>query len=81
MAKKQPKKKGPFYGAKLQCDTCKKVVQSTHVHDFAVCDCWGKDKKNPKGFAIDGGGEYCKMSVCEGTTYTIIDGGNYVFNG
>lgn len=75
--KKRKKSHGPFYGAKIRCDECEKTIQSTHVHDFTVCDCWGKNKRNPKGVAIDGGGVYCRMSLCEGSSYTIIDGGNY----
>ena len=80
MAKKKSRKQGPpYYGAKIKCNNCGTVVQSASVHDFAVCKCWmeSRNKRKPTGIAIDGGGFYCKMSFCEGTTYEIVDSGNY----
>jgi len=75
MTKRKPsRKRGPFWGAKIQCDLCGDILQSTHVHDFQACACFRKGKG--KGVAIDGGGEYCRMSAGT-TTYTILDAGCY----
>lgn len=67
------KPKPPFYGAKVRCLLCGDTLQSTHVHDYRACTC-GR-------VAIDGGAEYCKMTVhmhddCF-PPYEIIDPGNY----
>lgn len=74
-AKRKPKKKGPFWGAKLHCFTCNETIQSSHVHHMATCSCWRKGK----GIMIDGGGEYCRMSANPNAKYEIIDPGNYAF--
>lgn len=77
--KKQPKKKGPFYGAKVKCLECGTVIQSAHIHDYVSCKCpRTKRDEDQKGISIDGGGDYCRMGIYGNTKYEIIDGGNYL---
>lgn len=78
MAKhKRKKPKGPHWGAKLRCLHCSTTIQSAHVHDFVACLCF-KDEK-PHGIAIDGGGDYCRMSASEASRYEVLDPGNYAW--
>ena len=37
---------------KIQCNKCKDIIESKHVHDFKWCSC--------KSIAIDGGLEYLR---------------------
>ena len=40
-------------GAKLQCNKCKDIIESKHVHDFVECKCGA--------IFVDGGDEYCRF--------------------
>lgn len=60
-----------------QCAVCKKEITSTHVHDFAVCDCRDEEGKweGSIGIFVDGGFDYLRrggnfenfidLAVCE----------------
>ena len=37
---------------KIQCNKCKDIIESKHVHDFKWCSC--------KSIAVDGGLEYLR---------------------
>ena len=37
---------------KIQCNKCKDIIESKHVHDFQRCSC--------KSIAVDGGLEYLR---------------------
>lgn len=37
---------------KIQCNKCKDIIESTHVHDFKWCEC--------RNCAVDGGLSYLK---------------------
>ena len=37
---------------KIQCNKCKDIIESKHVHDFKLCSC--------KSIAVDGGLEYLR---------------------
>jgi hypothetical protein len=65
-------KKGVFWGAKLKCFTCSKVIQSAHVHDWVACDC-----PNGTGIWVDGGALYFRGGAAEGAPFEILDPGNY----
>ena len=40
-------------GVKLQCNKCKDIIESKHVHDFVECKCGA--------IFVDGGDEYTRM--------------------
>jgi hypothetical protein len=37
---------------KIQCNTCKDIIESTHRHDFVRCSC--------ESIAVDGGKSYLR---------------------
>lgn len=47
---------------RIQCDSCKDVIVSTHTHDYKHCKC-GK-------VSVDGGSSYLRRGWEDGTTYT-----------
>lgn len=55
----------PNPGPRVQCFECKDIIQSMYRHDFKWCQC--------KNIAVDGGGDYLKMSSKPGAIYTMID--------
>lgn len=71
--RKQARRKGPYWGAKLKCLRCEAIIQSAHVHDWVACKC-----PDGTGIWIDGGAEYCRMGGADPARYEIIDPGNYV---
>tara|TARA_Y100000310_G_C20139359_1_gene559545 strand:- start:33 stop:266 length:234 start_codon:yes stop_codon:yes gene_type:complete len=52
-------------GHKVQCLQCGDVIQSMFRHDFKWCAC--------KSIAVDGGGDYLKMSYTEGSEYKVLE--------
>ena len=52
-------------GHEVQCLQCGDVIQSMYRHDFKWCAC--------KSIAVDGGGDYLKMSYTEGSEYKILE--------
>lgn len=58
-----------FWGAVIECDNCKDLLWSLHVHDYKSCTCGS--------VFIDGGAEYCRMGGNGTHGYKIIDEGNY----
>ena len=53
-------------GPKVKCLSCFDIIQSMYRHDFKWCSC--------KGIAVDGGGDYLKMSYQPGAKYEVLDG-------
>lgn len=54
-------------GRKVRCLKCLDVIQSMYRHDFKWCTC--------ESIAVDGGGDYLKMSYTPGSKYEIINEG------
>jgi len=52
-------------GPKVQCLECGDILQSMFRHDFKWCSC--------KGIAVDGGGDYLKMSYTDKAKYKLIE--------
>lgn len=51
-------------GNKVQCLLCKDIIQSMYRHDFKWCKC--------ESIAVDGGGQYLKLSYTENARYKVI---------
>lgn len=51
-------------GSKVKCLKCNDIIQSMYRHDFKWCSC--------KNIAVDGGGDYLKMSYQTGAQYEIL---------
>ena len=64
--KKKKKEKTINSGPKVKCLSCFDIIQSMYRHDFKWCSC--------KGIAVDGGGDYLKMSYQPGAKYEVLDG-------
>jgi len=64
--KKKKKEKTTNSGPKVKCLSCFDIIQSMYRHDFKWCSC--------KGIAVDGGGDYLKMSYQPGAKYEVLDG-------
>jgi len=54
----------PNAGPKVVCFKCLDVIQSMFRHDFKWCSC--------KSIAVDGGGDYLKMSYKTGAQYEVL---------
>tara|TARA_Y100000310_G_scaffold225916_1_gene227986 strand:+ start:288 stop:575 length:288 start_codon:yes stop_codon:yes gene_type:complete len=52
-------------GSRVQCLSCLDIIQSMYRHDFKFCKC--------NNIAVDGGGEYLKISYTPGYEYEILD--------
>ncbi len=63
--KKKKKEKTTNSGPKVKCLSCFDIIQSMYRHDFKWCSC--------KGIAVDGGGDYLKMSSQPGAKYEVLD--------
>jgi|TARA_Y100000310_G_C20646702_1_gene797047 hypothetical protein len=63
--KKKKKEKTTNSGPKVKCLSCFDIIQSMYRHDFKWCSC--------KGIAVDGGGDYLKMSYQPGAKYEVLD--------
>ena len=50
--------------SKIRCKKCGTVLISKDRHDFQSCEC---------GVAVDGGGEYCKLSYPDGKSEDWIE--------
>ena len=72
MSRGRKPKRGLYWGAKLQCCKCSKVIQSAHVHDWVSCDC-----PHETGIWVDGGSEYFRGGYAEDVVFQILDPGNY----
>jgi hypothetical protein len=55
-------------GPKIKCMKCEDVIQSMYRHDFKWCKC--------KSIAIDGGGDYTKISYDEDVEYELLEENN-----
>lgn len=44
-----------------QCNRCKEILVSRHVHDFVACQCFNSSGGR-RGITIDGGTDYLKRS-------------------
>ena len=51
-------------GLKVKCMACDNIIQSMYRHDFKWCPCGT--------IAVDGGGDYLKMSYNPGAKYIVI---------
>ena len=54
----------PDAGPKIKCLKCNDIIQSMYRHDFKWCSC--------KNIAVDGGGDYLKMSYKDGAQYEVL---------
>ena len=52
-------------GPKIQCLNCGDIIQSMFRHDFKWCAC--------KSIAVDGGGDYLKMTYTDGAQYLRLE--------
>ena len=52
-------------GPKIKCMTCEDIIQSMYRHDFKWCKC--------KMIAIDGGGDYTKISYHDEARYEYVE--------
>lgn len=57
-------------GPKVKCMSCNQIIQSMFRHDFKWCKC--------KSIAVDGGGDYLKMSYNPGAKYIVIHDQFYI---
>ena len=55
----------PNAGPRVRCNKCNDIIQSMYRHDFKYCKC--------RSIAVDGGGDYLKMTYQPGANYTMID--------
>ena len=55
----------PNAGPKVVCLKCLDIIQSMFRHDFKWCSC--------KSIAVDGGGDYLKMSYNTGARYEVLE--------
>jgi len=54
----------PNPGPKVKCLNCYETIQSMFRHDFKWCSC--------KNIAVDGGGDYLKMSYKNEAQYAVL---------
>lgn len=52
MSSKSDIKKHKIKANKIQCQICREIIESAHVHDFRMCKCGRCD--------VDGGSEYLR---------------------
>ena len=52
-------------GPRVKCLSCDDVIQSLYRHDFKWCKC--------QSIAVDGGGDYLKMSYKPDARYEVLD--------
>ena len=57
-------------GPKIHCRTCGTTIQSKHVHDYVSCECLDERTR----IAVDGGGEYLRMSIGDEATWHSVRG-------
>ena len=50
-----------------RCLDCGTIILSLDRHAFIVCECWdsGHGDGPPKGCAVDGGFDYCKVAAAD----------------